>query len=148
MLQFTLSRMADDRITLFLGPSKAMMDYLWRFPTDERILFWLDAHFPGADYKLRNYADTKDESVRLPLRDELALIKHHRPNNADMIIIDDARIWLDDDFDDGPMPAALADCRPSELGIQFIYDLFGDSHFIEVLRRQQGYIVLTPRLNS
>jgi hypothetical protein len=78
------------------------------------------------------------------LHDELALLKYHRPANRDVIIIDDARIWLDDEFEGGSVPIALADCRPSKLGIQFIHDMFGDSHRIEVLLRNEGYIVLTP----
>lgn len=135
----------DDRVTLFLGPSSTMLDWLPRLPGMDRILFWLDAHFPGADFGLRGYADVLDESMRLPLRDELALIKRHRPHNEDVIIIDDARIWLDETFEAGPIPDNLLACRPAQLGIGFIHDLFAESHRIDILPENQGYIILTPK---
>lgn len=137
-------RCVDDRITLFLGPSSTMMDKLGDLPSHEPILFWLDAHFPGADYQIRPYEDVEDEALRLPLRDELALIKHHRPLNQDVILIDDARIWLDGDYDNGNIDPELAGCRPSQLGIDFIQAMFDTTHRIEVLTRDEGYILLTP----
>ena len=37
-------------------------------------LFWLDAHFPGADFGLASYGDEKDIDKRLPLKTELETI--------------------------------------------------------------------------
>jgi hypothetical protein len=142
--QHAMNRLVDDRITLFLGPSTAMLENLWRIPQGERILFWLDAHFPGADYGLHNYYDEQNESIRLPLKNELALIKQHRPLAQDVIVIDDARIWLDDVFESGAIPVHLLACRPAELGIDFIHEMFRDTHRIDVLHNQEGFIVLSP----
>ena len=148
VLQYVMDRLVDERVTLFLGASDKMLDCLWRLPSDERILFWLDAHFPGAQWGFRKYVDEQNEAIRLPLRSELALIKHHRPRNEDVIIIDDARIWLDDAFEEGPFPANILRSRPAELGIDFIYDLFGETHRIDVLLKGEGYIVLSPKALS
>jgi hypothetical protein len=143
-IQLAMNRIEDHRVTLFHGASTKMLDCLWRIPKEERILFWLDAHFPGAQHGFKGYADEEDEDLRLPLKHELALIKKHRALDQDVIVIDDARIWLDEPFESGPIPDFLLPCRPTELGIQFIYDLFADSHRIDVIHDDQGYIVLSP----
>lgn len=143
-MQVAMNRLNDVRVTLFFGPSAKMMDCLWRIPEDERILFWLDAHFPGAQSGLRGYADEPDEALRLPLKDELTLIKKHRPLAQDVIVIDDARIWLDDQFQGGPIADHLLECRPKELGIDFIHELFADTHRIDVIHDHEGYIMLSP----
>lgn len=149
VIRIAMENCADDRVTLFLGRSEKMLDCLWRFPTDERILFWLDAHFPGAQWGLRGFADETDETVRMPLRTELAIIKQHRPLNEDVFVIDDARIWLDDAFENGPIPPQIAHCcRPAELGIDFIHDLYGETHRIDVLPNEEGFIILSPKAIS
>ena len=37
-------------------------------------LFWMDAHFPGADFGLASYGDVEDMDERLPLQKELETI--------------------------------------------------------------------------
>jgi hypothetical protein len=149
VMQVAMENCVDERVTLFVGRSDNMLDCLWRLPADDRILFWLDAHFPGAQWFLRGYGDEKDESIRMPLRNELAMIKKHRPLNQDVIIIDDARIWLDDAFESGPVPHQIAHCcRPAELGIDFIHDLFAETHRIDVLLNEEGFIILSPKAIS
>jgi hypothetical protein len=148
VMQYVMDTLTDERVTLFVGPSERMLDCLGRFPRDERILFWLDAHFPGAQWGLRRYVDERDEAIRLPVQSELAMIKKHRPLNEDVIIIDDARIWLDEEFEEGPFPPNIIDSRPAELGIDFIHALFGETHRIDVLHNAEGYIVLSPKAIS
>lgn len=142
--QHVMNRMSDDRITLFVGPSAAMLANLWRIPQDERILFWLDAHFPGADYRIREWGSVKDDALRLPAKTELELIKQHRPLGQDVIILDDARIWLDDPFDEGILPEEVRPYVPSDRNIAFIHEMFDETHRIDVLMDHQGYIVLSP----
>ena len=148
VMRAAMETCVDERVTLFLGPSDKMLDCLWRLPANDRILFWLDAHFPGAQWRLRGYADEQDETIRLPVRSELEMIKKHRPLNQDVIIIDDARIWLDDAFESGPLPQSLSACRPAELGIAFIHEMFGDTHRIDVLLNEEGFIILSPKVLS
>jgi len=144
LIQSVQPTVADDRVHLFVGRSVQMLDLLSAFPADEPILFWLDAHFPGADCGLRGYGDESNEMIRLPLRQELALIKQHRPAHQDVIIIDDARLWVD-----GPFQAIREDlvplCMPSERGVEFIVELFDASHTLTVVTDNEGYIVLTPK---
>ena len=58
----------------------------------KRILFWLDAHYPGADYGHAKYDAEPDMDVRLPLYRELETIIKHR-GVKDVFIIDDVRIY-------------------------------------------------------
>jgi hypothetical protein len=74
-------------------------------PDDRPALFWLDAHFPGADYAGRAFDAEPDTKVRIPLEDELGLIRCRRPSGCDVIICDDARIYVDAPFQQGNLPA-------------------------------------------
>lgn len=140
-----LRHMQDERVHLFIGRSVQMLDLLPTFPVGEPILFWLDAHFPGADYGLRSYDAEPDETIRLPLKHELQLIKQHRPADLDVILIDDARLWLDGPF--RPIREDLVEaCTPTERGVEFIVELFQVSHDLTLLHDHEGFIVLTPRL--
>ena len=60
-------------------------------------LFWLDAHFPGADVYKRAYDSEPNMDIRLPLEKELDIILEHRQNFTDVIIADD--LWLYEDED-------------------------------------------------
>ena len=102
--------------------------------------------YPSGKFTLAfvGYGDETDEAIRLPLKQELALIKQHRSANQDVIIIDDARLWVD-----GPFQAIREDlvplCMPSERGVEFIAELFNASHTLTVVTDHEGYIVLTPK---
>jgi len=127
--------------------STAFLDRLLPVLPDRPALFWLDAHFPGADYGLAPYDDTLDPAVRLPLRSELDLIHLLRPLAAsrDVILIDDARIWLDLPFGSGPLPDDIRPLCPAGRDIAFIQDLFNGTHDIHVDLSHEGYVMLTPR---
>jgi hypothetical protein len=60
---------------------------------DGNTLFFLDAHFPGADAGLKDYDSEKDYNVNLPLAEELKLISTGRKDYADVIIVDDMRLF-------------------------------------------------------
>ena len=57
------------------------------------ILFFLDAHFPKADYFGAAYDINAPNAI--PLKEELTLIYNYRKNCKDVIICDDARIYSD-----------------------------------------------------
>jgi hypothetical protein len=144
-----VSRFAlDSRVHVHPLPSTAFLSVLLPALPAETALFWLDAHFPGADYGMAPYADpTISAAVRLPLQDELNLIHRLRPDHAarDVILIDDARIWVDMDFGSGQLPDHLRPLCPANRHIDFITDLFADTHRMRVDISHEGYIVLTPR---
>jgi hypothetical protein len=106
------------------------------------ILFFLDAHFPGADFHFETYDSTKDYDTRLPLKKELETIKINRSNNKDVFIIDDLRVYEDNNYTDGNWSLRK---EVGGDGIDFVYELFGQSHNIEKDLRYQGYLILTPK---
>jgi hypothetical protein len=114
-------------------------------PICESVLFWLDAHFPGADFEIRHYNDETRASLRLPAEEELKIIHQLRPLRRDVILMDDARIWLDDDFERGNLPDDVRHCCPAERNINFVYPLFDATHHIKIMAEDQGYVVLTPK---
>lgn len=106
-------------------------------PKDEPILFWLDGHYPGADYGLGDYHDPKvSENVKLPLEEELALIYHLR-SGKDVILIDDRRIYVDDNYENGKLP-----WKP--VGHTNFLNKFLSTHHITTYTTHEGYIELLP----
>ena len=104
---------------------------------EERVFFFLDAHFPGADF----YGEKHDVSVpnAVPLEEELRLIKQYRPNCKDYIVCDDARIYTISQFEAGNVEWLQV---PG--GYQFVYDLFPDAQ-ISLAYQEEGYIIIDKR---
>ena len=61
-------------------------------------LWWLDAHFPGADYGDAGYGAEEDIDKRLPMEKELKIMVQNRDLSNDIIFMDDLRIYVDRDF--------------------------------------------------
>jgi hypothetical protein len=106
-----------------------------------RTLFWLDAHFPGADFGLAEYGDEEDLDKRLPLKTELEIIVKNKDISDDVFIIDDLRI-----YEDGPFESGVWEDRSKYGGdgIEFIEELFEETHYVVKSYNQQGYIMLFP----
>jgi hypothetical protein len=105
--------------------------------------WWLDAHYPGAGFGLRDYDAGLPEDVALPLRRELAaLAKSGR--TGDVILIDDLRIYEPGDYEDGPLPADTPGA-PVEGGADWIRAMFAATHEAKKLLHDQGYLVLLPK---
>lgn len=113
-------------------------------------MFFLDAHFPGADFHFAQYGDTKDYDTRLPLEREVEVITKLRDTSNDVFILDD--LWLYEDgpyewqaegFEKGECPIA-EDIRPKD-GIQFMYDSFSETHDIKKSYVTQGFLIVTPK---
>jgi hypothetical protein len=110
---------------------------------DTNFLYFLDAHFPGADFGLAKYEDCKDKDIRIPLQKEITAIIKRRGDQIkrDVFIIDDLRIYEDGPFEDGNWPLRK---KLGGNGIDFIYDAFSETHYIEKDYRWQGFLVITP----
>ena len=136
----------DPRVWIEMMPSTA---FLWEvccaIPRDEPILFWLDAHFPGADFGLRPAAETADAAVRLPLQAELEAIAISRPEGVDVVIADDLRIYADGPFAHGNLPANLRHLCPAQRGIGFVHALMDATHVVQELYEHEGYILMLPK---
>lgn len=110
---------------------------------DGRTLFFLDAHFPGADFHLASYFDEPDENIRIPLKKEIeTIVKHKKEYHEDVFVIDDLRIYEDGPYEDGNWEHRhLLGAE----GIDFIYDALSTTHDIIKIYKSQGYIIATPK---
>jgi hypothetical protein len=109
----------------------------------ENCIFWLDAHFPGADAGMTEYDAANDEAVRLPLANELETIYKLRAGFKDVLILDDLRIYEDGPYEKGNVPA---DALPkSNRDIGFVYDYFSKSHRVMKSYLDEGYLLLFPK---
>ena len=108
---------------------------------DGNTLFWMDAHFPGADFGLSSYGEEKDMDKRLPLKRELESIVQSRDVKNDVFVIDDLRI-----YEDGPFETGNWDERTKYGGdgIGFIEDIFEETHYIGRAYNAQGSVILFP----
>jgi len=129
----------DNNILLYNGTSLDMLpNMLSNINSEDRILFWLDAHLPS------NYSHKlESESIEFPLENELNKIKEIRNISNDYFLIDDLRI-----YEDGPFAHGNWIDRKkfkANNGIEFIYKLFKNTHNINKDYRNEGYIVMEPR---
>ncbi|MGA3066986.1 MAG: hypothetical protein ABSF29_09085 [Tepidisphaeraceae bacterium] len=107
-------------------------------------IFWLDAHFPGADLGLCHYSEAKDLKVALPLQRELELIRDLRPGRGDVILIDDLRLYERADYHDPDVEKAIPGYRvPKDAG--FLYKTFEKTHQAHRFLHDQGYLALVPK---
>jgi hypothetical protein len=103
-------------------------------------LFWLDAHFPGADFGLGSYSDG-EHHIKLPLETELKIVTQVRTLHEDVFVLDDLRIYKDGPFEGGNWPERPQ--FPDEN--QFMYDMLDSTHHIFETTPQQGYTIAYPK---
>lgn len=108
---------------------------------EKPILFWLDAHFPGADFGMCAYDMFKgDEKIHAPLRLELESIVKHRPSyTKDVFIIDDYALYRREGSKLINHPGYIGG------GIDFIRNMFESTHTLVIDPRDNGYIILEPK---
>ena len=127
-------------VSWHLGTSFKILPVI--LPTfDGNTLFWMDAHFPGADFGLSSYGDEKDMDKRLPLQKELESIVQSRDVRNDVFVIDDLRI-----YEDGPFEGGNWDERTKYGGdgIGFIEEMFEKTHYVGRSYNAQGSVILFP----
>jgi len=131
-----------DKCIMIYGTSKEQLSKL--LPSiNENVFFWLDAHFPGADFGFTSFSSTADNSLRLPLESELRTICEIRDTSNDVFYIDDLRIYVDGPFTSGNWGDRLTIGGD---GIKFIYELFDTTHDIILDYNNEGYIIVLPKL--
>lgn len=133
---------ADDKIEIIESDSIAALEK--RLPhLKGNTVFWLDAHYPGADAGLADYENDDNEILRLPLIKELELIGKYRGKYQDVLLLDDLRIYEDGPFQNGPVPP---NALPKSIrSIDFVYNYFGATHYIFKSYLDEGYILLLPK---
>ena len=129
--------------SLILGESTAALErILPRTRKTDRILFFLDAHYPGeVSRRFGGYKSETDKDLRLPLERELEIIARLRPDCYDAIVIDDLRIYENGAFQAGNLPEWAETLSPAEKNIDFAYRLFPGRRFTKDYRRE-GYLII------
>jgi hypothetical protein len=111
---------------------------------DERILFFLDAHFPGeVETDFQGYKAAIPLETKLPLEQELELIAQMRGNCRDVILIDDLRIYENGPFEAGNTPEAQENLDPARKNIDFAARLFPNRELHRDYR-DTGYLIIAP----
>jgi hypothetical protein len=130
--------LGEKRVTLWHGDSIFILKKLLKIiPQNDRCLFWLDAHFPGADFGLGEY---KYNTISMPLEDELIAIARNKDYVNDVFIIDDLRLYEDGEFELGDIDIG----KPKE-GLKLFEYMVAETHNIERLYRHQGFMIATPK---
>lgn len=138
----------DKRVRLIADSSEsALRQHLPNLPFNT--LFFLDAHFPGADLGLKAFDAEQDEDLRLPLLKELELIRDLRAARGfkDVILLDDLMIFDDDHvYPDSHLKKEHA-IAPKKLVNQYqqILDVLKATHEYKVLPDYSGYVVIYPK---
>lgn len=132
-----------NNISILLGLSDKVLGNILPNISVDPTLFWLDAHYPGADFGINGASLTSESNldIRLPLQKELEAIKFNRNTSRDVFILDDLRIYKDGPFENGNCDRTLIGAENN----QFVYDLFYSSHYIYETYRHEGYVVLLPK---
>lgn len=140
-------------INLLIGKSTDIMrEYLPQIPKESPTLFFLDAHFPGADFHKCTY----EESIReyrqdaFPLEEEVKIILENRDVSKDVIIVDDFILYEDGEYDCINYNCTweygwLQDELDLRTNSQFLYDAFEKTHDLKKDLRSQGYLIITPK---
>jgi hypothetical protein len=133
---------SDDRVVIVNDTS---VDALKKYNQEIKgnCIYWLDAHFPGAEEGLNGYNEFQDENVKLPLQKELEIISERKNTYSDIILIDDLRIYETGAFESGNLPENVL--PPSIRTTKFAYTLFGDTHNILKSFRDEGYMYILPK---
>lgn len=132
----------ESRVEIFEGSSQDILKKELQ-GIRQNCLFWLDAHYPGADEGIEEYNADMDEELRLPLENELKVIRDLRGKRQDVIIIDDLRIYENGPYEKGNAPSDTLPKRSRDL--DFIEKEFSDTHHINRSYLDEGYLILLPK---
>ena len=157
LVKFSFEKLKDRStcdIEFLIGRSSDILEeYVPKIPKKSAALFFLDAHFPGADFQKCTYEESIREHKQdaFPLEEEVDNIINNRDTSNDVFIIDDLILYEKD---------AKVDCieegivweygwLQDELNLQtssnFLYDKFEKTHDFRKDLRDQGYLIITPK---
>lgn len=153
LAQKAANRFANDlRVKIINGDSSKILSAICKQQLTGNTLFWLDAHFPGADNHLAAYDGEKNTNTRVPLKVELEIIKQRADKFKDVIIIDDLWLYEEGPFEWGTFNDHMKKFHNGEKredicgqDSSFIYELFQSTHNIKKVNQHQGYLILTPK---
>jgi FkbM family methyltransferase len=130
---------------------------LTTIPKEKTILFFLDAHFPGADFHKMTYKEsiTQFKEDAFPLMKEINVIKKYRDISKDVFIIDDWFLYEPnlnyeaENTKNWPYAKLQRDLGlASDSDTNYIIEGFKNTHNKTINPAHQGYLVLTPSSNK
>jgi len=142
------------KVTILEGNSFDVLEKILPDIT-ESCIFWLDAHFPGADLHKKAYNSEKNMDIRLPMEKEIRLIYNTRKGYNDVIICDDLRLYEDEHLiEDVDLNTHFQRCGinlkkedvVSGINLDFIRNEMNDKFTLHKYYNDQGYAVLLPIL--
>lgn len=144
------NQIKDERLLLINNYStNALENILPILEKEKPMLFFLDAHFPGADFYKTTYESSikKHKQQSFPLELEIKIIKNKRDTKRDVIIIDDFKLYEQSDKYEHPENSlkSFLDELNLNQSSSFIYDAFHETHNFEKSYRHQGYLIITPK---
>lgn len=130
-----------NNVSIILGNSTDVFKNILPYINDN-IIFWLDAHYPGADItqnnvnlKIQLYINGPD-NIRLPLEHELLMIKELRKNKKDVILLDDLNIYKNQVKDDAFY------LKPKQTFKEnFFKNILNETHAFESINNEQGMLI-------
>jgi hypothetical protein len=140
----------DARVTFVNNNSvDGLNEVLPSIPENSSVLFFLDAHFPGADFHKITYEESirKYKQISMPLLEEIRTIKKQRNIENDVFIIDDWKLYdntLKYEFPGFEYDYVL-DEEKIDRSKNLILSEFDKTHNYEINLRHQGFLILTPR---
>ena len=143
-------------INLLIGKSTEILDeYVPQIPKESPTLFYLDAHFPGADFQKCTYEESIREHKQdaFPLEEEVDVILEKRDISKDVFIIDDLVLYEDGDFECLKVGCVweygwLQEELDLKTDSKFLYEKFEKTHDFKKDLRSQGYLIITPKQNE
>jgi hypothetical protein len=140
-------------INLLVGKSTDILEeYVPQIPQESPVLFFLDAHFPGADFHKCTYEESIREHMKdaFPLEEEVQIISKNRDVSKDVFIIDDFILYEEGDYDCINYNCVweygwLQEELDLKTNSQFLYDMFEKTHDLTKDLRSQGYLIITPK---
>lgn len=134
----------EDRVSIHNAESGIFLNSILPGLSESKIVFWLDAHWPGLDCHLA-HRDRMNEPIALPLRRELRAIFTWRKDAGDIILIDDLRIYENGKFQSGNLQPTQVPILPQDRNPKFIESFFQETHEITRFSQDDGYVALIPR---
>lgn len=143
-------------INLLIGKSTEILDeYVPQIPKESPTLFYLDAHFPGADFQKCTYEESIREHKKdaFPLEEEVDVILEKRDVSKDVFIIDDLVLYEEGDFECLKVGCVweygwLQEELDLKTDSKFLYEKFEKTHDFKKDLRSQGYLIITPKQNE
>ena len=140
-------------INLLIGKSTEILDeYVPQIPKESPTLFYLDAHFPGADFQKCTYEESIREHKKyaFPLEEEVDVILEKRDISKDVFIIDDLVLYEEGDFECLKVGCVweygwLQEELDLKTDSKFLYEKFEKTHDFRKDLRDQGYLIITPK---